>query len=618
MRRLATLLITAAALVAPAAAFASPDAPFGHACTPQNGVRFCPTASDDQRVPSFDGLPMDVDVTLPAGGTAPYPTIIMLHGFPGTKESFESDSPEGKPAPTAADPARRDPHTYRYNNVWYAQQGYAVVNVSSRGFGRSCGVPDSRTSPACDRGWFHPVADQRYELHDFQYLLGLLVDEGVTNPDAIGATGTSMGGGATMQLAFLRDRIRNVNGTYSPWTSPGGKPIRLQAAYPRWGYSDLAYSLIPNGRALDYAIPTKPESRSPFGVVKSSVLNLLAAGGGLGFTAPQGADPTADLTNWVALANAGEPYRDDAADLLKQITSFKSATGISGTTDVPLLIMMGWTDPVFPAIEALRPYNRLRAATKNAAEVTLQLGDVGHFTGGNPIEQYRVFNDDALPFFERHLKGQGPALPLGAVTAFLQGCPRGTAGSKPIFASSYSRLARGAMVLTKRSGSVASSGGSDVSAKAADPGQNGDRCLEVQGGSTKGTTVLSRTSPGFTMLGLPRVTAEVKTTGDFAQLDALLWEVRGPKSRRRQRLVDFGVFRLTPKQKGRIVFQLQGNGFKFAKGSTIKLELRGRTPNLYRPSNGKFRVSLRDIALEIPTRDKPSRSKGIGLKPPSP
>ncbi|HEX8646466.1 MAG TPA: CocE/NonD family hydrolase [Thermoleophilaceae bacterium] len=607
MRRVASLLAVAAALAAPGAASASPEAPFGHACTPQNGVRFCPTANDDQRVPSFDGVPMDVDVTLPAGGTAPYPTILMLHGFPGTKESFEAAALDGK-----------DAHTYHWNNTWFAQQGYAVVNVSSRGFGRSCGVPDSRTSPACDRGWFHPVADQRYELHDFQHLLGLLADEGVTNPDAIGVTGTSMGGGATMQLAFLENRIRNVNGTYSPWTSPAGKPLRVAAAYPRWGYSDLTYSLFPNGRALDYAIPLKPESVDPIGVVKTSVFNALAAGGALGFTAPEGADPTADLTGWVKLANGGEPYRQDVRSIVEQGATFKSSTGISGTTTTPLLMMIGWTDPVFPAIEAIRPYNRLRTATGNAAEVTLQLGDVGHFTGGNPIEQYRVFNDDALPFFERHLKGQGPALPLGAVTAFLQGCPKGSAGSKPIFASSYSKLSRGVMLLTKRKGRVTSKGGSAVSAAAVDPVKTNNRCAEVQGGSTVGTAVLSRKSPGFTMLGLPRVAATVRTKGEFAQLDAVLWEVTGGRERRRQRVVDFGVFRLKPNQKGRIVFQLQGNGYRFVKGSTVKLELRGRTPNLYRPSNGSFRVELSDVALEIPTRDKPSRSKGIDRKPPAP
>ena len=34
--------------------------------------------------------------------------------------------------------------------------------------------------------------------------------------------------------------------------SPGGKPMRIAAAYPRWGASDLTYALHPNGRFLDF------------------------------------------------------------------------------------------------------------------------------------------------------------------------------------------------------------------------------------------------------------------------------------------------------------------------------------------------------------------------------
>ena len=41
---------------------AAPPAPFGHACQPHDGALFCPTADDASRVPSFDGVPLDVDV----------------------------------------------------------------------------------------------------------------------------------------------------------------------------------------------------------------------------------------------------------------------------------------------------------------------------------------------------------------------------------------------------------------------------------------------------------------------------------------------------------------------------------------------------------------------------
>jgi predicted acyl esterase len=77
--------LAAAVLALPGTAAASEPAPFGHACTAQDGVRFCPTETLAQRVPSFDGVPLDADVTLPAVGSGPFPTIVMLHGWGGSK-----------------------------------------------------------------------------------------------------------------------------------------------------------------------------------------------------------------------------------------------------------------------------------------------------------------------------------------------------------------------------------------------------------------------------------------------------------------------------------------------------------------------------------------------------
>jgi pimeloyl-ACP methyl ester carboxylesterase len=582
------LVLALALLALPATASASQDAPFGHACAAENGVRFCPTASDDQRVPSFDGTPIDVDVTLPPTGTGPFPTIVMLHGFPGTKASFEATTREGTSS-----------HTYHWNNNFYASEGYAVVTPTSRGFGRSCGVPDSRTSPQCDRGWVHPVADQRFELRDVQHLIGLLVDEGVADPAKIGVTGTSMGGSGSMQLGFLRDKVRNVDGTLAPWTSPAGKPLAIVAAYPRWGVSDLHYSLMPNGRAFDNRTPKKPEALKPLGVAKETVLKLLAAGGqALGYIAPKGADDTADLTAWLERILAGEPYGSDATAFAKQFATFKGTPGLEAGNAAPLLIQVGWTDPVFPAIEAVRPYNRINTAVEGGADIGIQIGDVGHFTGGNPLGQYMVFNNEGAAFFARHLKGVGAAPTPGEVTAFLQGCPKGSKGSGVIRAPGFPALDRGKFVLTRRSGTVTSSGGDDATAKVADGGQTSDRCTEVAPPkSSKGTTLLTRRSPGFTMLGIPTIRTTVTTKGDGGQIDALLWEVR---RNGKQRIVDFGVYRLTDDQKGKVTFQLQGNGYRFAKGSTVKLELRGRTPGLYRPSNDKFSVKLGATAIEIP------------------
>src|SRR5262249_27110772 len=158
MRALAVLLVAATASRALPALM-----PFGHACVPQGGVRFCPTTSLVERVPMRDGVPIDVDVTLPPTGDGPFPTIMMLHGLGGDKTAFE--------APTAAG---TDNITFHFNNVFLAQRGYAVVNPTARGWGNSCGAPASRT-PNCVHGWIH-LADQRWEVRDAQDLLGMLVD----------------------------------------------------------------------------------------------------------------------------------------------------------------------------------------------------------------------------------------------------------------------------------------------------------------------------------------------------------------------------------------------------------------------------------------------------------
>src|SRR3954453_22558215 len=114
--------VTVGALGTGAAQGAAP-APFGHPCQAQNGVRFCPTSSSAQRVPTFDGVPLDVDVTLPAQGNGPFPTIVMLHGWGGSKTDFESTTAAG----SGSTP-------FHYNNLFYARHGYAVVNYTARGF----------------------------------------------------------------------------------------------------------------------------------------------------------------------------------------------------------------------------------------------------------------------------------------------------------------------------------------------------------------------------------------------------------------------------------------------------------------------------------------------------
>jgi hypothetical protein len=96
----------AAGLSAPASS-ALGLAPFGHQCQAQpDGIRFCPT-TDAGPGQTVDGVPLDVDVTLPPSGRpGPYPTIVMLHGY-GAKRPTSS-----RPTRTATAPS---PTTTNWN-----------------------------------------------------------------------------------------------------------------------------------------------------------------------------------------------------------------------------------------------------------------------------------------------------------------------------------------------------------------------------------------------------------------------------------------------------------------------------------------------------------------------
>ena len=572
----------AAAMSAAPVAGAAPPLPFGHACVPQEGVLFCPTASDADRVPSWDGVPLDVDVTLPATGDGPFPTIVMLHGWGGSKASFEAQSAESS-----------------YKSSFYASRGYAVVNYTARGWGRSCGTADSRTSPACDRGWIH-LADHRYEARDTQHLLGLLVDEGVTSASAIGVTGVSYGGIQTLNLARLRDRVRLEDGSFVPWTSPNGTPLAITAGYARWPGSDMTYALQPNGRFTDFRTPTPRDSIRPGGVEKVSYNDILYVAGQFGgFYAQPGGPFNSDLTTWKALADRGEPARPDALAVGRELTDFHSWMGLTGPS-AALIVQNGWTDDLVPAPEALRVYRTFTAAP--GARLSLQLGDFGHPRGGNNALDDNVMLAEASSFFDHYLKAAGSAPDHGSVLAFTQACPRRAAQPSPRFrAENWERLHPKTVTIRHRGLlRMSSRGGNPETSAAIDPiGGGGDACRTLKAEHALGTaTVERRFRRRFTMLGMPTVESRIVTRGRGGFIAARLWDVH----RGQQVLVSRGVYRLRDNQRGRIVFQLFGNGWAFKKGHVAKLELLGRDPQFLRTSNFRFSVRLKRTSMQLPGR----------------
>jgi predicted acyl esterase len=610
-RRGSLAVAFAIALLSPAAASAAPT-PFGLDCVAENGVRFCQNNGSTERVATFDGVPLDADVTLPPEGDGPFPTIVMLHGWGGSKTSFQTDDPAAG---------------HGYNNVAFAQRGYAVLTYSARGFGNSCGASPSRTPDCLQQlqnggdqsatGWIH-LKDRRREAHDTQHLLGRLVDEGIADPNALGATGVSYGGGESIELAYLRDKTQLPDDTYVPWTSPEKKiPLSLTAAWPRWPWSDLVSALMPNGRFLDFDNSTADQSRFPLGIpIQSYILGLYALGSSSGWIAPPGADPHADLATWNARVLAGEPTNDPQSEqIANEIYDYHQGFGCAGCTDepAPMLLQSGWTDDLFPPREALRVYNSLRAANPNA-EVALQFGDLGHARGQNKDNADDHFNAQGAAFLDEHLRGgagaAGPA--AGSITAFTQTCPSDAPAQGPFTAPVWHQVHPGAVRFSgvDEPQAVSSTGGSAQTAATLDPIAGDGACATVPNAQDAGTVIVDGPKTGgFTLLGLPTVKVDVNITGDYAQLDSRLWDVAPDGTRT---LVSRGAYRLEADQSDkRVTFQLWGNGWRFERGHMPQLELLGRDPPYLRPSNTQFTVNVSNVQVELPVLERSGTQPGV-------
>jgi hypothetical protein len=572
-------LAAAVGLLVPASGAQADPTPFGHECTPTNGVRFCPTTDLASRPASFDGTPIDVDVTLPPAGEGPFPTLLLVHGLGGTKATFES--PSGDPA---------------YTSWFFARHGYAVVTPTARGFGNSCG-PVTAASPGCEHGWTR-LMDMRYEVRDFQTLVGRLVDEGIADPRRIGSTGISYGGGFSTMLAFLKDRVRLEDGSLAPWRSPNGTPISVAATWPRWMWSDGANIFTRNGRGT--------WSHTPTGAIVQSYADGIFATAFSGNVAPPGGDLASDITLWKAQIDGGliTPATQltlDNAFVFHGVAGLPRAAG----GPAPLLIQSGWTDALFPVNQALGAYRAIRAKNRSAP-VALQLSDSGHGPGVNHPRDVAAFDAQGLAFLDAWVKGSGGRKPRpGAVRTYTMVCPASRpAGGGPFRARSYARLARGTVRFRSPKVLKITSDGADAALAGAVPGLAGAGALcTPHAPDPTSTAVFSARSRGVTMLGQPVITGRVHTRGDNGQLAARVWD-RAPGTGM-QRLITRGIYRLTDDQRGRFKFTLDGNGWKFSRGHRIVVELLGRDAPTYAPAPTAFSARLTNVRVSVPVRERP-------------
>jgi acetyl esterase/lipase len=589
-------LTCVAALAAPAGASAAIDQVFDRiACVPNDGVRFC-QGTTATRVPTFDGVPLDVNVTLPATGDGGFPVIVSLHGYGSSKSGLDAVTKR------------------------YARKGYAVLSYTARGFNESCGTPQNRLDPGCLRGWVH-LADSRFEVRDTQYLAGLLADQGVIDGQRVGVTGISYGGGQSVQLAVLRDRVRMPDGRYVPWVSPvKGLPMRIAAAAPVIPWSDLAYSLVPNGRTLDYTVAGPTEGIDPIGVLKSSfVAGLFASGQAAGYYAPIGVDPSADLTTWFARFNAGEPYDGDPVveGIVNEIASNHSGYYLDmDRQPPPTLISNGFTDDLFPVDEAVRYANKVQARFPGATVSQLHF-DYGHRRGQGKAADTARLQSSIEAWFDRHLLGADVATVQGA-EALTQTCPEAAPSGGPFQAPSWLDLSPGEVSFVELAPKTVLSGPRNPQVdRAVDPiGGGGDPCASTSASDQPGTATYrlpGAQGNGYTLLGSPTVLADLAVTGANASIAGRLWDV-APDGQS-QTLVARTLYR--PEAGGRQVFQLHANGWRFAPGHIPKLELLGTDTPYSRTPNGQYSVAVSNLELRLPVADRPGTNPAVRAAQPS-
>ena len=560
-------------------------------------------------------------------GSTPLPLVLLMGGWAGNRNDFRIDDPTD-PLSTAR----------------FLAKGYAVLLYTPRGFQASCGSldvtadviaaggTDVPSMDGCLKGHTH-IAERDFEGRDSQHLLGMLVDAGVADPQRLAAHGGSYGGGQSWLLA-----------TTMPWATPKGRTIQLAAAAPFTGWTDLYSSLAPNGRATD-GIDQSASREEPFGVVKPVIFNEVYRYGRL--KNPHVLDPLAPtgggrynttypdelhsyMDGWAQVFNAGEPHDSDRARALPGAFRGKSAyypvadptkdylTELAArrVRPVPIFAVQGWTDPFFPAVEALQMYRKLKASHPGYP-IHVLLGDLGH-NAQSPAQQLQYAVDQASSFIDTHLGVITSPLPPVAAS-FPTLCAPGDHDHVVSTGDNWDVLAKEKPLTfssdaSQNTDSVSSNIGEEVASdpvlvstqppgeagEAVDPFPAAGGCVERDGGaSASGASWRWKLDSAFTMLGLPTVSLPYEMQGQDATVVAKLWDV-APDGKKL--LVTRGVYRLTaaPQAPGSFKFQLFGNHWRFAEGHTIELEVGQRDLPFLRPDNLQSSISYPGVQLSVP------------------
>jgi hypothetical protein len=418
----------------------------------------------------------------------------------------------------------------------------------------------------------------------------------------------------SIALGALRNRVMNPDRTYSPWTSPLGKAMQIAATVPEFTWSDLATALNPNGSSLDYVVDAPYLGGGHRVGIQKQQWNTTLYGAGtlLGYYAPIGTVPSADITGWKALTDTGGPFdgNADAAAMAAELPANHSVYGIDDSiAPAPALLANGWNDDLFPVDESIRYYNQVRAAHPNAPISMFHL-DFGHNPRAGAISaaDRAALSAAENAWLDYYVKGVGtePADARGGVDILTSKCPASGAGTR-FHAPTWAQLAPGEI-------RVDSAAPQTVTAPGTAPSNaftSGDVCTTTAS-ADNASAATYKTAPAasaYTLAGSPTVVANI-TAAANDMVAARLYDVDGAS----QRLIARGVVRPLA---GRQVFQLHPQAWTVAPGHVLKLELLAQDSPYLRTPTGQGSVTVSDLQLRLPVVNQPGDLGGLTASAPA-
>jgi len=275
-----------------------------------------PPVHQTDRMMAIDGVTLDTSY-FTTGGTARRPAVLLAHGFGGSKDDVRKEAED------------------------LAEDGYAVLTWSARGFGKSTGKIG--------------LNDPSGEVKDVSKLIDWLAKQPDVELDKpgdprVGMAGGSYGGAISLLAAGYDDRV--------------------DAIAPAITYWNLADALFPNG------------------VFKKLWAGIfINSGGGCAKFEP------ALCQMYDRVAESGEP---DAA--ARTLLEARSPSAVATHINVPTLLIQGQTDSLFPLGQADAAQKAIRA---NGAPVDVDWIAGGH--DGGDMETSRV-QARVTSWFDRYLK----------------------------------------------------------------------------------------------------------------------------------------------------------------------------------------------------------------------